>query len=299
MVKTNSLNVWYGKYGHKKTFVALSAAVCVASGTKWLGQNTKQSNVLIIDEESGEHTLLDRLQASIKGESQEEDLPIYYLSLSAFNFLKNENDIVYLKEYIELTESKLVIIDSFADVMSGGDENTVKDNVPVLIKLRKVCEETGAGIILLHHTNKNGDIRGSTSIGAALNSALKIVSDNGSSKIEISTEKMRDAKTFSKKAEIIFNNMKDENGDEQLDLFYITEGEPAPFFEEISDWENEIIEYMKNHNGELVQKDFLSTFPIQKHASYKKAIYTLRDNGLIEKSDKSNIHLSVWSLQNK
>jgi replicative DNA helicase len=295
-VKTNSVNVWYGKYGHKKTFVALSAAVCVASGTPWIGQSTKQTPVLIIDEESGRHTLLDRLQAAIKGESQSKDIPIYYLSLSAFNFLKNENDINILKRYIEETESKLVIIDAFADVMSGGDENSVQDNVPVLIQLRKVCEETNSAIILLHHTNKGGEIRGSTSIGAALNSALKIESENGSSNINITTEKMRDSQTFNKKAEIVFVNTESETESTYLESFYITEGEQTPFYEDSNNWENDILDYMKSHNGEIVMKDFLTSVSKEKKASYNKALYALRDKGKIKKSEKSTSRLAIWTV---
>ncbi len=61
-------------------------------------------------------------------------------------------------------DAKLVIIDALADVMAGGDENSVKDTQPVFMQLRKIAEETGAAILVIHHVNKMGDYRGSTAI---------------------------------------------------------------------------------------------------------------------------------------
>lgn len=294
VIKENSLNSWFGKYGHKKTFCALSAAVCVASGIPWIGQSTLQSPVLFVDEESGRRTLLDRMEAAVKGESQDKNIPLYYLSLSAFNFLKNEKDIDFLQKYIIETHSKLIFIDAFDDVMSGGDENSVKDNQPVLIQLRRVCEETNSAIILLHHTNKRGDIRGSTSIPGSLNTALKITSENNSSRISFTTDKMRDSKTFTKDAEIFYV---DKNNDfSELESFYIIE-DTTPFEDKINDTQKEILDYMKSNNNELIVKSFLDSVTKEKQSSYKKAIYNLRDHNIIKKDvEKSLYHQAIYSI---
>jgi len=293
VIKENSLNSWFGKYGHKKTFCALSAAVCVASGIPWIGQATIQCPVLFVDEESGQRTLLDRMEAAIKGESQDKEIPIYYLSLSSFNFLKNESDIETFQRYIEETHSKLIFIDALDDVMSGSDENSVKDNQPVMIQLRRVCEETNSAIILLHHVNKQGGMRGSTSIPGSLNSALKIISENGSSKISFTTDKMRDSKTFTKDVEIVYV---DKNNDfSQLESFYLTE-DSTPFEDRVNDIQKEILDFMKLNNNELVMNSFLESNK-EKRSSYKKAIYSLRDHNAIKKNtEKSTRREAVYCI---
>jgi RecA-family ATPase len=287
VIKEKSLNSWFGKYGHKKTFAALSAGVCVAAGTPWIGINTTQCPVLFIDEESGEYSLLDRLEAAIKGESQNKNIPFYYLSLSAFNFFNNDTDLDILRDFIVQIGAKLIFIDAFDDVMAGSDENSVKDNQPVLIRLRKICEDTDSAIVVLHHTNAKMGMRGSTSIPGSLNSALKIESENGSSTIKFSTEKMRDSKTFSKDAKIVYVDKKDDPT--QLELFYLREDD-TPFDEKINIREKTILDYMKANNNDLIITEYLKTVSNEEKGAYRASIYDLRDKKIIEKNEEKSEH---------
>jgi RecA-family ATPase len=298
LVIAKSLNLWFGRYGHKKTFVAISAALHVAAGREWLGLKTKQCPVLFINEDDGEDGLMDRLEAGLRGESLDnENIPLFHMSLSGFNFLKNSEDIGHLKYFIDKTESKLVFIDALDDIASGFDENSVKDLQPLFIELRKVAIETDSAIVILHHSNKKGDIRGSTAIPGGADSSIKIESDNGSQTIKITTDKIRFTKQFTKNATITYISNKDDST--FLEKFYIVEGEETPFDDnKINDKQKKILDYMKNHNSDLAITEFLQDYPDKtENQSYRNAAYALRDKDIIKKNEEKSKHnYTVFSV---
>jgi hypothetical protein len=192
VLSKGSLNVWVGKFGSKKTQSIISAAVCTALGKPWLGFNTQQCVNLIIDEESGDDRLSRRLGMAIKGELGGPDTPVLYVSLAQFNLFKNPNDAILLQALIEETHAGAVWIDALADIMAGGDENSVKDTQPVFMQLRKIAETTKAAITVIHHTNKVGDYRGSSAIPGAIDTMILVDSETGSKFVNFKTLKNRD-----------------------------------------------------------------------------------------------------------
>jgi len=155
LITVGSVNLWVGKFGSKKTWSALSAAVCVAAGKTWLGMKVKQGTVLIIDEESGEDRLSRRINLALRGELvQNEKIPIKSVSLAQFNLLKTPDDIRELTSLILSVDAALVIVDALSDIMAGGDENSVRDTQPVCMALRRIADFTKTAVILIHHVIK-------------------------------------------------------------------------------------------------------------------------------------------------
>jgi len=191
-IRESSVNLVIGLGGAKKTWVMLDLGVCGASGKEWLGMAITQCNVLIIDEESGDARLADRIKMVMKGELADDNIPIYSVSLAQFNLLKKLADVDEMIALIEAVDAKLVIIDALADIMVGGDENSVKDTQPVLSSLRKVAEVTGVAIIVIHHVNKVGGYRGSSAIAGAVDTMVLIESKPDSDIVTFKSEKMRD-----------------------------------------------------------------------------------------------------------
>lgn len=192
LIPEGSVNLWYGHFGSKKTWSLLNLAVCVASGNDWLDFKVNPCKVLIIDEESGERRLGDRIKSIIRGEGTDEDIPLVSVSLAQFNLRNSPDDLTSLISLITLTGAKLVIIDALADIMLGGDENSVKDTQPVFAGLRKASEVTGASFIVIHHSNKLGGYRGSSAIAGAIDNMVLIESKPESDVITFKTEKVRD-----------------------------------------------------------------------------------------------------------
>lgn len=289
LVKEQSLNVWYGRYGHKKSFAALSAGINVANGSQWLGLNTVQCPVLFVNEDDDTDDLLDRMEAGIKGESLDKNIPFYYLSQCRFNFIANKKDADYLKGIIKQYEIKMVIIDAFDDIMAGFDENAVKDTQSLMLLLRKICTDMKCSMIILHHTNKGGGIRGSTSIPGGADNAIKIESETGSHTIKFSTDKTRQTKPFNRSAIINYTMSKDDP--DILENFYLSEGEDTPFDDKnVNDKQKIILDYMKLNNDDLILVEFLKTIPKDDKESYRTAVYALRDKNIIEKNEEKSKH---------
>jgi len=66
---------------------------------------------------------------------------------------------------IEKTGARLLILDPIAELWGDIDENAASETSPVLKALRAIARETGAAIVVAHHTNKGRvEERGSTAI---------------------------------------------------------------------------------------------------------------------------------------
>ena len=93
----------------------------------------------------------------------------------------------------------LIVFDTFARVMLGGDENSVKDVGTVIAAAQRMQEATGAAVLFLHHGNKaRGDLRGSTAFLGALDTSVKAerTSDGKGQIVTLSCEKQKDAAPF-------------------------------------------------------------------------------------------------------
>src|SRR5687767_11823807 len=67
LITKGSVNLLVGDPGSGKTWAAIDLAVCVAMGKKWLDLATKQTAVLIVDEESGPRRLQRRIFETLNG----------------------------------------------------------------------------------------------------------------------------------------------------------------------------------------------------------------------------------------
>jgi len=180
--------------GAKKTYAALDIGVAVSQGEYWLNYKTIKSKVLLIDEESGERRVLRRAGDAFRGHGVEQDDNFIGLSFHGFNLLstKGKEDFFAV---IEQAKPDLVIMDVFANFMLGGEENAVKETLPVLHVMRQAAERFNCGILVLHHDNRSGGYRGSSALKGAVDMMLKAESEPDKSLITFTAEKTRDVIT--------------------------------------------------------------------------------------------------------
>ncbi len=184
-----SLSIVYADGGSLKTYSMIDMGVCVATFEKWLNHEVTQGAVLIIDEDNGPPRMLRRNGEVLRGHGADENTPIYCLSSSGFDFGK-DIDIEYLKLAIDVHSVKLVIIDTLINVMPGKKENAAEEINPILLKLRRVAHDTGAAIVLIHHSNKAGGFRGTTVFKDAVDTLISV--EKKQNEIIFKTEKSRD-----------------------------------------------------------------------------------------------------------
>jgi len=277
LIAESSVNVWFGQWGAKKTWAAIDLAVCVASGKQWLGMATEPCNVLIIDEESGDTRLANRIKDTMRGELGQmanASVPIKSVSLAQFNLLKRPDDADLLARLVLELDAKLIIIDALADVMLGGDENAVKDTQPVFANLRFIAELTGAAFIVIHHANKLGGYRGSSAIAGAIDTLLSVESKQDNSLITFKTEKMRDGEPLNFACEA---NWTDEG-------FYLTQSEitERAF---LSKSQQYVLDFF-TEKGDAKFADLLNfTGDLYAENTLRKAVQYLINEKLLERKD--------------
>jgi predicted ATP-dependent serine protease len=186
-----SVNIVVGEGGSKKTYCILDLMICIATGKDWLGMKVKKMPCLFVDEESGNERMLRRLHQLLNGHKITKTIPFYFLTLEQFN-LRDAKQIDELKKIIDKTKAGFVSIDALADVIMGADENSVKDIMPVFNHSRTLSSDTGAAVTYIHHTNKQGGYRGSSSIQGAVDLMLGVDGKRKSSVVKFESIKERD-----------------------------------------------------------------------------------------------------------
>lgn len=288
----DSFAIWFGAPGAKKTFAALDLAVCVSAGIPWLSFKTVSRPVLFVDEESGLARLRKRFLGFFLGHDvRPENLPIFLVTLEGLD-LRKSSDIARIKAVIQERKVGLVIFDALVDLVAGADENSTKDISPVLKTLRQLTQETGSAMIMLHHTNRSGEFRGSSAIQSAPDLFLRQASESGSNLITFSSEKNRDGEPISFKA--TFNHTEDGRfwlSEEKIE----TDSINKPARKKIT-CEDAIVAYLKEHSQSTREE-------ITAHISKSFSPYTIRDtvyklakDGRIIEAEAAGVGASVYSL---
>ena len=90
---------------------------------------------------------------------------------------------------------RLIVIDTLSRCMVGGDENSSKDMGLFVEACAEIQRATGATILIIHHTGKNGiGERGSSVLRCACETMIELSKDE--SYITLSCDKMKDASEF-------------------------------------------------------------------------------------------------------
>lgn len=112
----------------------------------------------------------------------------------AINLLDKASVGTFLNEVQQL-DPIMIVIDTLARCMPGADENSAKDMGLAVGNLDIVRRATGAAILIVHHTGKNGgDERGSTALRGACSTMIKLQNDDGL--ITLRCEKSRTSAGF-------------------------------------------------------------------------------------------------------
>ena len=170
------LIVIYGEPGSSKSFFALDMIAHVARGLEWRGHKVRQANVAYIAAE-GVAGFGNRLAAYAKhNEIALDDLPVFVRG-GAFEL--KEDYLPACDEINAISDVGLVVIDTLAAVTPGGNENTSEDMGAAIDAAQRIIEATGASVILIHHTNNQGALRGWSGLRGAVDNQVRIENKDG------------------------------------------------------------------------------------------------------------------------
>lgn len=276
MLWRGDLAMMYGEGGIGKTYTIIDMSVSVATAEPWLGMAVTPCNVLLVDEESGQERMLDRLGRAMRGHgiAPGTDVPIFATSFASWDF-RSKAHARRLSDLITATQARLVIIDALVDVMLGGDENAVKDVQPIFHNLRLIAQDTGAAIVLLHHANRSGNQRGSTAIRGAVETVVCLSrQDDAGHVLRLEAEKMRDAAPIKLGLRMAF--------DKPTESFRLHKAEAISTTEKYSKAEKFVLRYLQDHGATSVKA-------LQENAdtcsanSARQAVYSLTERKKIRK----------------
>lgn len=151
-----------------KTWVAVDAAVSVASGTSWLGRFPCDSPgpVLLLAGEGGERGILRRLDAVAASRGLTlDDLPIRVLL--RVPHLTNTKHMAEVRAELETHPARYVTLDPLYLAARGANGNDLYAMGEHLEVLQHISQEAGAALTVVTHFNKTGEGRGSRRITGA------------------------------------------------------------------------------------------------------------------------------------
>lgn len=187
------LGVIFGASGSGKTFIALDLAMALARGVDWQGRRvTRAYRVLYIAAE-GSGGLGNRIKAYCLHHGIDVGSLTLSVLYAAPNFM-DRDDITEVTRAVSAAGGfDLIIVDTFAQVTPGANENAGEDMGLALANTRALRDASGAMPLLVHHAGKDATkgSRGWSGIKGAADVQLEVVRHDDGSR-EVHLEKIKD-----------------------------------------------------------------------------------------------------------
>ncbi len=195
------LTILGGTSGDGKTYEALHVAICVAAGVPWFGRPVEPARVLLVLLEGAVADRRARILKLARGLGVAFDDLVGRLDVYPDD-LKTDNAESYatFKRYVTRLGYALVVIDNLSEIRSlhtHGAENDVATMTAVIRPLADVAHG-GRAILLLHHTNAKGELRGSSAIRQHTDAVFEMerASAANDSPVTLTRTKDRTGETF-------------------------------------------------------------------------------------------------------
>lgn len=200
LLTEGAASVIYGQSNSGKSFLAFDLAAAVATGRSWMARQCEQGAVICITLE-GQHGARNRIRALQLSGRLPEGTP-FFLCFAPVNLLDPTHgaEIKRLIENIQAVEPlpvRLIIIDTLARAMAGGDENSGKDMGEAVKTIDAARQATGAHICIIHHSGKDAarGARGHSSLRAAIDTEIEVIHPDGDKYRTATIVKQRDIAT--------------------------------------------------------------------------------------------------------
>lgn len=188
------LIVLFGASGSGKSFVAIDMAAAIAQGLPWRGNRSAKGRVLLIAAEGG-GGVAKRLAAY--GQHNNIDLDTLDIGVinAAPNFLELDDISELVQSIVAVGGVDMVIVDTFAQVTPGANENAGEDMGKALAHAKSITAATGAVVMMVHHAGKDASkgARGWSGIRAAADAEIEVSrTESGERAVRISKQKDAD-----------------------------------------------------------------------------------------------------------
>lgn len=181
--------VLFAESGAGKSFAIFDMGACVARGIPWNGRKVRQGRVVYIAAE-GAGGLRKRAAAYGKFHGIDLDALPFGIIADRPNLLKDDHRKI-ADQVNAWGGADLLIVDTLAQSMAGGDENSGEDVGKVLAHAQALHAATGAMVILVHHSGKDATrgARGWSGLKAAMDCELEITREGEARVLRVSKQK--------------------------------------------------------------------------------------------------------------
>jgi len=166
----------YAPPGVGKSFYALTLALEMANGGEWIGKSLSPVNVLYVAAERGTE-LRDRAEAWSIFHDQLLPDSFFLIDVPHSPQLTDLKQVEALCELIERESIKFVVLDTYAKMTEGIDENSAKDTGIIIRAIDQLRLATNGGsVLVVHHTGKSSSsgLRGSSALLGAMDLTIEI-----------------------------------------------------------------------------------------------------------------------------
>jgi len=209
LIRERSLTCFFSPPGAYKSMLVADMGVCVSAGEPHLGplpgrlgagRVTKQCSVLWLDFDNGQDITHARFDALRRAHGVPTDAPLHYVVMpSPWLDASDPGAMLALTARAKRYGAGLIVCDNLAVTIGENNEN---DSVMarVMSHWRRLTEETGAAVVLIHHPNKGpasqregNRIRGHSSIEASFDLALLVEREPDCPIVTVKSAKTRGA----------------------------------------------------------------------------------------------------------
>ena len=191
----HGVTVLYGSPRAFKSFIAMDLSLHVALGWEWAGRATTRGDVVYVAAENAKGMRKRKMGFEIAHDANLPGRVPFYLVEAAPNLGLEKNDLGALIASIEAVgvEPLLIVIDTLAQTLNGGDENgagmmTFVGNATALANRFNAC------VLAVHHVPLADDkrLRGHTSLHGGADAQLLTERNGGELAATLSVEKLKD-----------------------------------------------------------------------------------------------------------
>lgn len=180
VIPERGLTVIYGHSGAGKSFYALDIALNVAC--------EKPVTYVVAEGEGG---MPARVGAWMKHHKK---IPMFLNACLGIVNLFYDDDLQFFRDQVEKYKPVMMVVDTLAMCSSGADENNTKDMQRIVDACKRLADELDCSIVLVHHTNKQNQIRGSMTVYNSADTAIQLTKQGDF--IEVKQRKSKDSREF-------------------------------------------------------------------------------------------------------
>jgi DNA-binding MarR family transcriptional regulator len=213
--------------------------------------------------------------------------------------LFEETEVGGFIDEVKVLDLKLIVIDTLSQSIAGADENSSKDMTVVMQHCQWIARETGAAVVVIHHTTKGGETyRGSSTLKNNTYGFLEVSKDDDLIKLECG--RIKNTRPFAPRFFSLIQvdtDVADEEGQPVQSCVIL----PADRILRGNQLNSSEIKMLKALLDMTDADDGAKTSDLQKtldltSASFYRTLKRLRNLGLADKGEKQNAPLTITNI---